>query len=95
MDVWEELLPDEDGTGISPLLKLQYDVLYGRWPESYDEVVLIVSENNEISDLVMYAMGLKTEQEMTDAMQAAMNQETIENRTQTGVMKNFAGRASS
>lgn len=78
MDVWEELLPDEDGTGISPLLKLQYDVLYGRWPESYDEVVLIVSENNEISDLVMYAMGLKTEQEMTDAMQAAMNQETIE-----------------
>lgn len=78
MDVWEELLPDEDGTGISPLLKLQYDVLYGRWPESYDEVVLIVSENNEISDLVMYAMGLKTEQEMTDAMQVAMNQETIE-----------------
>ena len=46
--------------------------------KSYDEVVLIVSENNEISDLVMYAMGLKTEQEMTDAMQAAMNQETIE-----------------
>ena len=33
----------------------QYDVLYGRWPESYDEVVLIVSENNEISDLVLYA----------------------------------------
>ena len=78
MDVWEELLPGEDGTGISPLLKSQYDVLYGRWPEAYDEVILVVSENNEISDLVMYAMGLKTEQEMTDAMQAAMNQETIE-----------------
>ncbi len=78
MDVWEELLPGEDGTGISPLLESQYDVLYGRWPEAYDEVVLVVSENNEISDLVMYAMGLKTEQEMTDAMQAAMKQETIE-----------------
>ena len=78
MDVWEELLPDEDGAGISPLLKSQYDVLYGRWPEEYNEVILVVSENNEISDLVMYAMGLKTEQEMTDAMQAAMNQETIE-----------------
>ena len=78
MDVWEELLPDEDGTGISPLLQSQYDVLYGRWPETYDEIVLVVGENNEISDLVMYAMGLRTEQEMTDAMQAAMNQETIE-----------------
>ena len=78
MDVWEELLPDEDGTGISPLVQSQYDMLYGRWPERYDEVILVVSENNEISDLVMCAMGLRTGQDMTDAMQAAMNQETPE-----------------
>lgn len=76
-------------------MKSQYDVLYGRWPESYDEVVLVVGENNEISDLVMYAMGLKTEQEMTDAMQAAMNQETIEKQTQAGAMRSFAATPSS
>lgn len=43
----------------------------------------------------MYAMGLKTEQEMTDAMQAAMNQETIENRTRAGAMRSFAAIPSS
>ena len=74
MDVWEELLPGENGESVSPLVQSQYDVLYGRWPESYDEVVLVVSQNDEISDLVMYAMGLKTEAEMNAAMEDAMNE---------------------
>ena len=78
INVWEELLAAEDGSLISPLVESQYDILYGRWPERYDEVILVVSENNEISDLVMYAMGLRTEQEMTEAMQAAMNGESLE-----------------
>ena len=74
MDVWEELLPGENGESVSPLVRSQYDVLYGHWPESYDEVVLVVSQNDEISDLVMYAMGLKTEAEMNQAMEDAMNE---------------------
>ena len=57
MDVWQEMLPGEDGEPISDLVKTQYDMLYGHWPENYDEVVLFVDKNNEISDLVMYAMG--------------------------------------
>ena len=78
MDVWQEMLPGEDGEPVSDLVKTQYDMLYGHWPEAYDEVVLFVDKNNEISDLVMYAMGLKTEAEMEDAMNAAMNQEQVE-----------------
>ena len=74
MDVWEELLPGENGESVSPLVRSQYDVLYGHWPESYDEVVLVVSQNDEISDLVMYAMGLKTEAEMNQAMEDAMKE---------------------
>ena len=72
------MLPGEDGEPISDLVKTQYDMLYGHWPENYDEVVLFVDKNNEISDLVMYAMGLKTESEMEDAMNAAMNQEQVD-----------------
>ena len=59
MNVWQEMLPGENGELINPLLKQQYDVLYGRWPERYDEVVLIVNDHNEISDLVLYSLGLK------------------------------------
>ena len=65
--VWQEMLKSEDGL-ISDLLKEQYDVLYGAWPESYDEVVLIVDQNNEVSDLVLYALGLKSASDMMSAM---------------------------
>ena len=39
MNVWQEMLPGESAVElIHPLLRQQYDVLYGRWPERYDEV---------------------------------------------------------
>ena len=66
--VWQEMLPGEGDELVSPLLHQQYDVLYGSWPKSYDEVVLIVDENNEISDLVLYALGLKSANDMLGAM---------------------------
>ena len=78
MDGWEEMLAGENGEAVSELVRSQYDVLYGSWPQRYDEVVLIVNENNEISDLVMYAMGLKTEAEMESAMQDAMDEKQVD-----------------
>ena len=82
MDVWQEILPGENGEAVNPLLKEQYDVLYGSWPESYDEVVLVVNENNEISDLVLYALGLKSNSTIADDMQAFMAQETVESKVE-------------
>ncbi len=72
MNVWEELLPGEDGELVSPLVQAQYELLAGRWPQRYQDVMLVVNERNEISDLIMYAMGLKTESEMQQAMSNAM-----------------------
>ena len=51
-DVWVELMNNEK------LLKGQYDVVAGNWPSNYDEVVLIVNENNEISDYTLYTLGI-------------------------------------
>jgi putative ABC transport system permease protein len=78
LKVWEEMLPGEGGALVNSLLDQQYDVVYGRWPQSYEEVVLIVDENNEISDLVLYALGLKTSEEMREIMIASAKQESIE-----------------
>ncbi|MDE7218371.1 MAG: ABC transporter ATP-binding protein/permease [Oscillospiraceae bacterium] len=78
MDVWEELLPGNDGGAVGEQVKSQYDLLYGKWPESYDEVILFVSRNNEISDLMLYALGLMSGGHMTDSMTSAMNGETLE-----------------
>ncbi len=76
-DVWQEMLPGENGELINPLLKEQYDLLYGSWPQSYDQVVLVVDENNEISDLVLYSLGLKPNSEISDNMELLMSQEEM------------------
>ena len=83
VNIWEEMLPGENGEPISPFLKSQYDVLYGKWPERYDEAVLFVNENNEISDLVLYALGLKATSSITEDMQSFISQETVESKVES------------
>ncbi len=62
--VWQELLSGEDDELITPLLHEQYDVIYGEWPKAYDEIVLVVDKNNEITDITLYQLGLKTGDEL-------------------------------
>ena len=78
MDVWEELLPGEDGELIAPQVKADYELLYGQWPQSHDEVILFVDANNEISDLMLYALGLMPHDDMEEAMVAMSKGEAME-----------------
>ena len=77
MSLWKELLPG-DGTPVSPVTKEQYDLLYGRWPEAYNEVILFVDEHNELSDLTLFAMGLRPEADIEALIKASVNQTTVE-----------------
>ncbi len=76
--LWQEILPGKDGDLISDLVKKQYDLLYGSWPNDYNEIVLVVDENNEVDDMTLYAMGLKSEEEMNRVTEAAVNGEIIQ-----------------
>ena len=77
--LWQEILPANDGGLINPLLKSQYDIIDGgRWPAAYNEIVLVVDENNEIDDMTLYALGLKSKAEMDALAAASKNQQTIE-----------------
>ncbi len=78
MEVWEELLPGEDGELVSPQEKNQYELLYGGWPQSHDEVILFVDGSNEISDLMLYALGLMPHADMEEAMVSMSKGETVE-----------------
>ncbi len=69
--VWQEMLSGKDGSPVNDLLLSQYDVIYGTWPNQYNEVVLVVDENNELSDLALYALGLTSEEDMQALMEAA------------------------
>ena len=77
MTLWSELLPGKNGEATNPVTHKQYDVIYGRWPDKYDEIVLFLDENNELNDYTLYALGLKTEEEITTMMKSAMNKQTL------------------
>ena len=76
--LFEQLLPGENGDPVSPLLKNQYEVIYGSWPNSYDEIVLVVDERNEIDDMTLYALGLKSKEDIDALAHAAINQQSVD-----------------
>ncbi len=79
--LWQEMLSGEDGKLVSPLLEKQYDMIYGSWPTEYNEIVLVVDENNELDDITLYALGLKSEEDMNAIMDAAVNGTTLKAET--------------
>lgn len=66
LDVWTELMSNKK------LLENQYDVLYGKIPETYNEAVIILDKNNEISDYTLYSLGIKDQAELKEMMKKMM-----------------------
>ncbi len=77
-NLWQEMLSGENGDPINPLLKKQYDIVYGSWPNDYNEIVLVLDENNELDDMALYSLGLKSKEEIDKMTQAAINKEIID-----------------
>ena len=88
---WQEMLPGDNGELISPTLTEQYDVIYGSWPQDYNEVVLVVDQNNEVSDLVLYTLGLRTQDELSASLEAYMNGETVDAEVQSWSYEDLCG----
>ena len=76
-DVWTKMLDNQE------LLKSQYDIVAGSWPKAYNEVVLIVNEDNEISDYALYALGLKDQNDLKKRWEAVEKGNTLEEEKQT------------
>ncbi|MBE5805269.1 MAG: ABC transporter ATP-binding protein/permease [Clostridiales bacterium] len=76
-NVWRELLDNKQ------LLETQYDVVAGKMPEKYNEVVLIVDENNEISDYTLYTLGLREQSELKAIMASLQKGEQVEKKEVT------------
>jgi len=89
--VWQEMLSGDNGKPVNKLLTEQYDVIYGTWPTEYDEVVLVVDERNEISDLSLYALGLKSEADMQALMEAADKGTSLESTDQRWTYEEICG----
>ena len=75
--LWKEMLSGANGEPVNDVIKEQYQLLYGRWPENYNEIILYVDEHDELNDLTLYALGLKHKEEIEKNTQAVVNHETI------------------
>lgn len=60
------------------LYQNQYDVKAGRWPESPNEVVLVLTGNGGMSDLMLYTLGLRDPAELDDMVKKFAAEEEIE-----------------
>ena len=49
----------------------QYDLVYGKYPENPNQIVIIVDENNQITDYILYTIGIRDLQEVKDYIKAA------------------------
>lgn len=64
---FSELMVGANGSVVSQVITDSYDVLYGSWPEKYDEVILVLDENNGISAETLYQLGLITSEQYESA----------------------------
>lgn len=79
---FEELMSGADGQTISPALTENYEILYGAWPEAYDEAVLILDKNNEISASTLYELGILPSSEYEELMKQMEEGEEVTLETQ-------------
>ena len=56
----------------------QYDVKAGRWPEKYNELVLVLSANGSISDYALYAMGMRDQAELDKILQQYASNQLVD-----------------
>ena len=76
-DVFYEMIDNRE------LLESQYEVLQGRWPESFDEMILVLQDPHQITDYMAYTMGLKDPELLDGIMKNIMSGKLVESVSDT------------
>ena len=73
MDVMSEMIDNQE------LLDQQYELVTGNWPEAENELVLVVSKDNQLSRMTLYMLGLLDQEELDEIMADLMQNKEYEN----------------
>ena len=71
-DIFYEMIDNRE------MLESQYEVLQGRWPEKYTEMIVVLSDPSQITDLMAYTLGLKDPDLLDSIMKDVMSGRTVE-----------------
>ena len=76
------------------LYKEQYDVRAGRWPEAYNECVVVLTSGGSVSDMLLYTMGLRDSKELDTMVQQFLKEEDVETPEELGtyIYDDFLGK---
>jgi len=67
MNVFSEMIDNQT------ILDQQYEVIAGDWPKDYNEVVLVVNSNNQISKMTLYMLGILDPNDIDKDMEALLS----------------------
>jgi len=67
LNMWKELVGGND------VVAEQYDIVYGRLPESFNEIVVVIDGNNEINETMLYALGLVDQAEFQSNLMSSLS----------------------
>ncbi len=70
-NVWQELFTNEE------LLHKQYDLVAGKWPKEYNEVVIIADKDGNVSDYALYSIGVKDQKTIKERWNKILNGEKL------------------
>ncbi len=90
-ETFEELLPGSGDSLVSTVTTDSYDLLYGSWPQSYDQVVLVLDENNELPTTALYALGMIPSAEYDEIMKSIEGGEEFEAKTYSYDYEDISG----
>lgn len=91
-EVFDEMLPGTDGELVSAVTRDSYEVVAGEYPQNYDEVVLVLNENNEISTTMLYSLGMIPQEEYDAMLDAINNGEEFEAKTYSWSYEEMLGK---
>ena len=69
--VFREMVDNQD------MLKDSYEILKGRFPEKYNELLIVLSDANSISDLLVYSLGFRDTKELSTMINKIMSGENV------------------
>lgn len=86
-DVWHELYTSKE------LLNSKYQLIKGKMPTKYNEIVLVIDKENQITDYTLYQLGYLDSKELVENMNKMLKGETIETKTsQKYTYEDFLGK---
>ena len=76
-DIFVQIIGDKD------FMNSQFDVVAGKLPEKYNEVILMAGDNNEVSDYTLYTLGLLNTEDLLDMIDDIRDGKEYESKTET------------